>query len=501
MFSRNELKSPRRRLIAQAGILSALMIGTTGAVASEKDGKRWRVVHLPGMELAAKQSTPACPNNICPGLGNGFYLPSINALSINTGGTVFFKDRNVGDCAEVYTVTQNSRAFQVSNSMESFVTAVAIEANVSGSYKSDALSAKGTATVMAGSSSSITTTFHSTHMDITAVTNSVEFVQSSKCFSATNLDPQFLKSFEALAQIDPTKASESGQWAPYVSFLQTNGSHIMVQQQLGSRFQQWQSSTSTASGMENTLKAKACAEVEGTTETDAGWSVKGCAAYSTSEKEAALKTDTTSQSIILGGTATTRAGLTKAVTKSSLDAFIDAAPQGDQAIRFMYQPVWLLLQQIYTPECSPSNKTSVGCQNLQRAVNLQAAYEGWTAVTCASEAPGGTELQKMVALAPNSNGIRTYQCNVTKTGCRSDSDCHLGGAGSVCYCYGPGCVDTGAQINGTKFYRDTIRGSESGSYDDGVNNSCYYHFIAHCDCDTSWAGGLPNRSVWTQSTQ
>ncbi|MDP2324238.1 MAG: hypothetical protein Q8N51_09450, partial [Gammaproteobacteria bacterium] len=90
-------------------------------------------------------------------------------------------------------------------------------------------------------------------------------------------------------------------------------------------------------------------------------------------------------------------------------------------------------------------------------------------------------------------------CVVSKTGCRSNDSCHLGGAGSVCYCYGPECIDTGDQVSGTNMHRDRVRGDQSGSYDQGVNNSCYYKFIAHCNCDTAWSGGLPERALYRQS--
>jgi len=138
---------------------------------------------------------------------------------------------------------------------------------------------------------------------------------------------------------------------------------------------------------------------------------------------------------------------------------------------------------------------------MQRAVNLQAAYDGWTATGCPKAADSrGTTYQAMAIDSTTAQGISVYKCAVSKTGCRSDDDCHLGGAGSVCYCYGAGCIDQGANILGsTSTFRDKIRGSQEGSYNEGVNNACYYKFIAHCNCDGNWAGGLSDRNIYQQS--
>jgi hypothetical protein len=274
-----------------------------------------------------------------------------------------------------------------------------------------------------------------------------------------------------------------------------------MQQMIGSRFEQWESSMSSDSEIENTLKAKACAEVEGV-QSGGGWSVKGCAAYSKEEKEKALKTQSKSLMVVMGGTEETRAALTKNVNEENLNKFIDSAANGSQAVRFIFKPIWDLLIAIYTPGCSASGKGSTDCKFLQRAINLQAAYEGWTAVGCDVKKDNtGAIFQTMQVDSSTSQGINTYRCRVSKTGCRSDDSCHLGGAGSVCYCYGSQCIDQGDKLSGTDMFRDKVRGDQSGSYNEGVNNSCYYKFIAHCNCDTSWAGGLPDRNLYLQAAQ
>ena len=443
---------------------------------------------------AADQQSPACPGDICPGLGNAFYLPNQNSMSINTGGAVFFADRKLGSCAVLSLATQGGRDFKTADTMDQFIDNTMAEANISGSYTSARLSVKGTAQAMTGSSTDITTKFHSAYMDISSIKSTVDFKQDSQCFTAKNLDGDFQKRFEALAPIDPRTAGSAAQWSPYVNFLQSVGSHIMIQQQVGSRFQQWESSTSEASDIATTLKIKACAEVEGTAGTG-GWSVNSCGSYTSDEKNTALKTTTSTKRVILGGTDAARSDLINEVNAANLTKFIDGASAGSGAVRFLFKPIWDLLYGIYQTDCTA--KGLPACANMQRALNLQAAYEGWTAIGC----PQQGEYQYMATDSTDQYGINTWRCVVAKTGCRNDDSCHLGGAGSVCYCYGPNCIDTGDAVpsrSGSTF-RDKIRGSQQGSYSDGVNAACYYVFPGHCDCNANWAGGLADRNIYQQS--
>ncbi len=396
-------------------------------------------------------------------------------------------------------VSQNVAEFESADKMMDFVSQSMAEADLSGSYNTGVLSMSGTAQAMTGSTSDITTAFHTTHMDIEVVTHVVDFQQSSTCFSESNVDSSFLTRFKSLALISGDDVAADATWSPHVEFLKDNGSHVMMQQQIGSRFQQWESSTSSDSQISTTLQIKACAEVEGTG-SGGGWSVSSCGGYSSDQKQTALQTQSQSTRLILGSTDSARSALTKAVNQQTLDAFIDGADQGTEAIRFIFKPIWELLIGIYEPACATAGTGSDACNNLQRAVALQAAYEGWTAIGCPqAKTTGNSVYQAMRTSGPTSLGIYTYECWVAKTGCLSDDDCHLGGAGSVCYCYGSGCLDTGDAISGTSMYRDKVRGDESGSYDEGVNNSCYYHFLAHCDCDTGWSGGLASRNLYQQS--
>lgn len=443
-------------------------------------------------------ASPACPLGVCPGLGNSFPLFNLNTFSVNTAGNVFFKTATVGSCANISAVAENSRSSSQVDSMQSFNSVVSTSTGLSGSISTLTLTAKGTAVAVTRTSSDTTSTFHASQLDVRALNSVVDFVKDGSCFSADNIDLGFLQYFQSLPLISPTTAADSSSWHPYELFLSDAGSHIMMQQQIGSRFQQWDSSESTDSDIAETLLIKSCAEVEGIAGTT-GWSVAACAAFNSTQKQKAMQTKSSTARIIQGGTEATRSALTSSLTQATLDAFISAAPQGNEAIGYRFTPIWELLHRIYAPRCSAGFQAD--CNSVQRAVTLQAAYEGWIGVGCPKMTDGrGSPYQQMTATAPDVQGIYTFGCKVSKTGCRSDDDCHLGGAGSVCYCYGSGCIDQGDAVNLVPGqFHDTVRGDESGGYDSGVNNACYYHVAAHCDCSSGWSGGLPDRFIWSQS--
>ncbi len=292
--------------------------------------------------------------------------------------------------------------------------------------------------------------------------------------------------------------NDSASWAPYINFLR-QGSHVVTQQLLGSRFQQWESSSAESAVAISTLKAKACATVEGIDETGGGWSVRGCQGYSEAQKRSAATTQSSDHTVILGGGSEARNNLLKGVTKETLDAFIDSADAATQPIQFLYKPVWEILISTYHGSCSKDGKGSAACDNLQRAYNLQAAYEAQIALHCPLLSSGGHRYQAMRIDSTDAQGVSTYACRAEKTGCKADRDCHVGGSGTVCYCYGPSCFDTGEEIAGTSSHRTAVRGSQKGSYNAGANNSCHYKFLT-CGCDPHWAGGLPDRDLYLQST-
>lgn len=449
------------------------------------------------------------PDGVCAGLGNGFYLPGTDLIgSPATNGKVILKNRKLGDggCAVKTDIhTQEGHIAQF-NSMSEFVENTSTTLSVSGSYASKTLSVKGTANAVTGKQSDFKETFHSASIDIPSIRHHVDLQDSSDCFSESNLDPKYLEEFEALAEIDPSKVYETAQWNDYITFLNNYGSHIMMQQKYGSRFMYWESSTSTASDVQKLIAAKACAEVEGESG-DKGWSVNACGSYSDEEKRKAEQLSSTSKKYIKGGSKAARDALTLEITEQNLQNFLASADEATEAIDYQFKPVWELLHQIYSVKCKADDKTSIACKNLQRGVNLQAAYEGMLAIGCEvknyGKNPQNTAINQMQAMridSTNSKGISTYQCWAKKVGCVNAGSCTRGV--EACYCAGDSCIDKGEQTFGTiPSFKDVIRGTRHGGKYDGVNASCSIRDIfSGCDCDPNWtADGLGDRALYKQA--
>jgi len=449
------------------------------------------------MLWAQSDYIPACPDGICPMLGRTFYLPSSNAGSME--GYPFALNTKLGTCASVRTAESSTRAMKTSNSMHELVEDQNSDFSLSGGFPTAALTVKASVDVRTSTSTELTTSFHAVDLDVTYVTHEVTLDRSTECFSSeSDFDSTFLTAFQSLPDIDPAAVSESSSWAPYVNFLKNQGSHIMTEQSIGSRFQLWESSTSTENDILHTLQVKACANVEGT-HGYAGWSVNACAAYNSSEKEKALETASVTKRIIQGGTTAARIAVLTRLSNTTLSEFIDSAPNGTHPVRFGYLPVWDQLISFYQQGCSENGAASAECKNVQRGYNLQAAYEGWLAVGCPKlTTSNGLVYQNMAIANPDATPI-TYQCEAAKTGCHSRSDCHNGGAiGTVCYCYGESCIDESGTIPGTSQKRDIVRGDQSGYFKSGVNGACYYLFAQPCLCNYEWAGGLGKRNLWVQ---
>ncbi|HSX62301.1 MAG TPA: hypothetical protein VLF18_19120 [Tahibacter sp.] len=453
-------------------------------------------------DVDAQAQATACPDGICPGLGHAYYLPSINGFDPPSSGNDFLIDKAIGSCATVTPAKEMAtRQFQSSESMQELTRKTTASFELNTTYTSARLSARASVSAMTGGDTTTTQRMTSTHMDITTPTRNVDFNQRGRdCFAKGNVHPDDIRQFESLPLVRAAQASQAGEWAPYENYLRRSGSHLMIRQQFGSRFQRWESSSASTSDILDILKAKACAGVEGRNPTTQGWSVDGCAAYSREQREKASRTHSEWRQIVMGGTEATRIALTQEVSKTSIDNFIAASPRGDRPIRFGFKPVWELWMEIYSPLCRGDG--SKDCENLQRAYNLKTAFEGRLAIGCPEERDGtGTVYQAMAADgAPNAQGIQTFGCFAERTGCRSNQDCRLGGAGAVCYCYGRSCIDQGVQIIGSDQFRNRVRTRREGGYDDGVNNSCRLRsgIGSSCSCNTSWGAGLPRRDLFRE---
>lgn len=452
--------------------------------------------------VQATEGPPACPNGLCPGLGHAFYLPKTNLLDAkdNIGGRAVFKDSRLGGCATLIDQQSSYRSFQTYESASKLTEALNTGIDVKAAIPVQVVNVGASVGVTTGHTNVQTESFKSVVLNIEFVNQIANFNRTSACLSPENLDPAFQSAFESLALPDAAQAGKNFTWASYTQFLSNWGSHFQNQQWLGSRVQQWVSSKTGSTVTTDTLKAKACFELEGFT---GGWSATPCANIDSSKRFEASSTETNDRRYIAGGTTAARTALIQTFNEQNLNQFIATASQGDEPIGFTHTPLWSVLQEVYRTPCGQAGKGSTACQNLQRAVALQAAYEGFGAYACGEQLDGRSAIiQTMRAQGPDSLGIYYFACHQSKTGCRENSDCkvHAGEFGFQCYCEGPSCIDSNA-IAGTSQRRNFVRGKTEYAYwdsDKGVNASCEDKILS-CNCDEGWAGGQLARDIWDQA--
>ena len=450
----------------------------------------------------ATEETPACPNGVCPGLGQAFYLPGTNLLDAksNSSGRAVFKDVRLGVCATQVDRKSSFRSFQTYDSASKLTEALNAGINAEAGFPVKQVNVGTTVEATTGRTSVQTEAFNAVALNIEFVNQVIDFNQTSACLSPDNLDPSFQSAFEALALPNAEQAGENFTWAAYMLFLKNWGSHFQSQQWLGSRVQQWVSSKTGTIETTDTLKAKACFDLEGFT---GGWSASPCATIDSSKRYEASTKETNDRRYIVGGTTATRTALLQNFNEANLNQFIATAAQGDEPIGFSHIPLWSVLQEVYRTPCGQAGKGSIACQNLQRAVTLQAAYEGFGAYACGKRLDGrNAVIQTMRAQGPDGLGIYYFACHQSKTGCRENSDCKVypGEFGFQCYCEGPSCIDA-SSIPGTALQRNFVRGKTEYDYwnsDKGVNASCEDKILS-CNCDEGWAGGQLARDIWDQA--
>jgi len=360
------------------------------------------------------------------------------------------------------------------------------------SYIGASISLKGSAYALSGSFEAITsysetesTSVSSAMIGITAETGELSLSQTLECRGPDSFSAHFLAAVGARpVKIDSPK--ESASWAAYTTFFETFGTHVVTSVTLRARYGLWESNETYSESSQSTLNIKACAMIEGISPVTPGWSSPGCAAYTSDQKRQALQDASYTFKEIVGGSDDARKALIVETTPKTMSDFLNSSTSNEPILN-EYTSIWALLAYAYAG--NSSDKLAMR----QRGLNMEAAFEGYLAFTCPYLTTSfGAPIEEFQALAPDTTGLVRYQCWNKKTGCMSDDDCHLGGVGTSCYCYGNGCID----VNG----RDFVRAGQSGSFNEGVNNACYFHFAAHCNCNLDWQDPAQgNRAIWDQT--
>jgi len=407
------------------------------------------------------------------GIGQGFYLPEIALIEDNGSGKSLFKSISP-ECIKETKSDLNREEKTFFENTEAFYTKLGVESSLSGEV-TDGFTLGASIVTASNAIDSKTLDVKGMSMEMYAMTGFWEV--SLDCMMQLELDEQFVKSFEALPPKinDPHKKSS---WYEYATVLQTYGSHVIKRVSHGSKLTHYVFSKSSEKISSADFLIKVCMAVKDV-------NLTYCSNF-TAEDYAKVTHLATSEEITLrGGSAETRAALMDKVTPQLMEKFMLEANMTDQPISQQYISIWDLLKSRF-----------LGTEHFIKAVNMEAYYLGILNTGCFHQVEEGLELRKFVLVDDNPHAPG-YECQLAPKGCRGANDCHIGGMGGVCYCYGPTCinekttVDPRHTIHENRYIKRYYDGS---SYYEGVNPSCYYHLGVYCECDKNWGGSW--KTVW-----
>ena len=265
-------------------------------------------------------------------------------------------------------------------------------------------------------------------LDLYALKESMVF--SQHCQNTLPLSKTFLDDFQKL----PAKVADpndKNDWLPYDSFLKKYGSHIVNEINRGSRLRQWTFASSSKTYTERDFNVRACIDLSSDT---GSLDVDACTDITSKEKQEVEKLTMSDTLILKGGTAETRAQLREKRTAELIENFMCEAQSSPGNVLFKFTSVWDILKERFL---------GASDDNLARSLNMEAYYSAVLDFGCTPQASGDKKNNVNLRwLEQNAEAkLPEFSCKIAALGCQKDSDCHIGGAGSVCYCYGPSCVE------------------------------------------------------------
>ena len=416
-------------------------------------------------------------------IGGSFYLPETDIYNPGSNGVKIFKPF-AAECYKDVTEMRVTQEFEAmySSTLE-FYNSVAIEGGISpllkGKFTMGVTLNKMTNFLSSGS-------IEIKGMSIDIATHVKSTFLDESCFksSKTEFTDDFMKLFDSLpAIIDQQWLSVS--WQQYDTFLSTFGSHFVVRMLLGSSVRQWTFAKSSRQYDKRKILVKACINFNAIV-----LKLKTCLGITRDEYKEYKDLYTSNYLEIRGGNDETRNKFRTNKTRQLLEQILNEGRKFSSPVGYKYKPIWdILLMKFY----NDTRRHAI-------AMNLIQYYYGLKDFGCTLQTSGNTKL-RYFQYRKRDLEMPIFQCMLINKGCHSDSDCHIGGAGTVTYCHGSSCYDYRYPLLGEKAINVIIRKYQEGSYDEGINNSCHYKspFRARCSYDyfsmqSIWDGGSISRT-------
>jgi len=407
------------------------------------------------------------------GLGQGFYLPGLPLIEDNGSGKSIF-DSISEECINAVPSYINREEKTLFENTQSFYSKLGLESSLSGEI-TDGFTLGASLLAATNAIDSKHLDVKGVSMDVYAVTGFWEFLPD--CLTSLELNEEFLSAFENLPE-SVEDASKKSSWFAYETFLKIYGSHITKRITHGSKLTRYVFSKSSEKISSADFLVKVCATLKDV-------NLTYCSNFTAEDYSRVAHLATSEELTVRGGTADTRAQLMINVTDDLLRTFLTEAGVADQPISQQYTSIWDILKARY-----------IGSGHFKKAVNLESYYLGYLNTGCLQHNVDGVELRKFV-LVEDDPFAPEYECQLAPIGCRGDNDCHIGYAGSTCYCYGDSCVeqsDVSDPRHTLKEGRYVKREQDSSSTWDGANNSCHYHVGVYCVCDKHYGGSW--KTMW-----
>jgi len=411
-------------------------------------------------------------------LGYGFFLPRKDIMGVYSGGASIFKTVP-GNC--VITTNQNKaeRLTTYYDSTESFYQRITgdteVSASLQGSYTMGA-----TLNIKSKSISASTMRVKGSSLWMAVYLRHEVF--SKNCENKLQLEDNFKADFERLPNTVSNPQYRSS-WDAFENFLTKYGSHFVTETSFGAYLEQWTFAKAEQSYSQSDLEARACGDFAGVTQAG-NLKVSACAGFSQTKISKAQSLETSRSLTVKGGDLAKATALVNSKTLDNIEDFLTSAST-TSPVGHKFRSIGEFLRTRY-----------IGTTHYKKALNLQYFYEGFLDYECNEQKTGDGNLVRRFARAADYSDSRpSYRCEIPSQGCSSSSDCHIGGWGSVCYCYGNGCFKhKEKEVAGRKIPYIEVQKDQTGSYSEGLNNSCNYQAGVYCKCDSKWGGGW--RKVW-----
>ena len=296
--------------------------------------------------------------------------------------------------------------------------------------------------------------------------------------SRTALSDNVLEAINAL----PTWMPNTPDWSAYENFFEKYGSYVLTGIEYGSVFDQWEYAAAATKYEQSQLSARACADVK-----QMRSSFDVCVGLSSKQIAEAETYNMKSRVHVRGGSVETRSAiLDGSLYTSELGAFLKSACIADSPAVFKFSPVWELISELYPVNWYNQHKV---------AVNMAAYNLGVENIGCTTQSTGGQWTRRIVQdfevvqeKNPRKTRVKDWLCLFPLQGCHNDDSCHIGGAGSICYCYGDHCIGSISRTDYTAA-KGVVQSSKTGNTDVGANKSCTYRFGGNCGCNDTGQSG------------